>query len=173
MLESEDDRMYQVGEYVIYGVQGVCRILGTEKQLVKGKRTEYLVLEPLDRGASKFYLPTQNPSAMDKLQPTLSRQQMEELMNSDAIQEECWIREDNQRKLRYRELMATGDRISLLQMLAAVYRHKDEQSAAGKKFHQCDDNFMRDTEKLLCSEISLVMELDLKESREYLRNRLR
>lgn len=172
LLEAEDDHMYQVGEYVVYGIQGVCRILGTEKQLVNRKRTEYLVLEPLSRGASKFYLPTQNPSAMGKLQPLLSRQQMEELLASEEIRNDCWIREENLRKQHYRELLADGNRLSLLQMLAAVYRHKEEQAAAGKKFHQCDDNFMRDTEKLLCSEIGLVMELEAAQAREFLRSRL-
>ena len=173
LLEAEEGRMYQVGEYVVYGVQGVCRILGTEKQLVNRKRTEYLVLEPLDRGASKFYLPTQNPSAMGKLQPILTRRQMDDLLKSEELRKDCWIQEENLRKQRYRDLLSAGDRVSLLQMLAAVYHHKEEQAAAGKKFHQCDDSFMRDTEKLLCSEIGLVMELESVEAREYLRSRLR
>ena len=165
--------MYQVGEYVVYGVQGVCRVLGTEKQLVNRKRTEFLVLEPLARGESKFYLPTQNPTAMGKIQPILARQQMEQLLASMEIRQGCWIREENLRKQHYRNLLASGDRTLLLQMLTAVYQHRDEQDAAGKKFHQCDDNFMRDAEKLLCSEISLVMEMEVTQARDYLRTHLR
>ena len=165
--------MYQVGEYVVYGVQGVCRVLGTEKQLVNRKRTEFLVLEPLARGESKFYLPTQNPTAMGKIQPILARQQMEQLLASLEIRQGCWIREENLRKQHYRNLLTSGDRTLLLQMLAAVYQHRDEQDAAGKKFHQCDDNFMRDAEKLLCSEISLVMEMEVTQARDYLRTHLR
>lgn len=164
--------MYQVGEYVVYGVHGVCRVLGKEKQLVNRKRTEYLVLEPLTKGESKFYLPTQNPVAMGKLQPVLSRQELDELITSDEIRKDCWISEENLRKQHYRDLMAGGNRISLLQMLAALYRHKEEQAAAGKKFHQCDDNFLRDAEKLLCSEISLVMEMEPDQARAYLRSHL-
>ena len=36
-LESEDGDMYQIGEFVIYGIHGVCRVMGTEKQLVNRK----------------------------------------------------------------------------------------------------------------------------------------
>lgn len=172
LLGAEDDQMYQVGEYVVYGVQGVCRVLGTEKQLVNRKRTEYLVLEPLAKGESKFYVPTQNPAAMGKLRPLLSRQELEHLLGSDGIRMDCWIREENLRKQHYRDLMANCDRLSLLQMLSALYRHKDEQATAGKKFHQCDDNFLRDAEKLLCSEIALVLEMESAQAREYLRNHL-
>lgn len=164
--------MYQVGEYVVYGVQGVCRVLGTECQRINRKRTEYLVLEPITRGESKFYLPTENSAALAKLQPVLSRQELEELLNSEEIHKDCWIQEENQRKQHYRQLVASCDRISLVQMLAAVYRHKEEQAASGKKFHLCDDNFLRDAEKLICSEICLVMEMEPDQARQYLRSQL-
>lgn len=164
--------MYQVGEYVLYGVHGVCRVLGTEKQLINRKRTEYLILEPLSKGESKFYLPTQNPTVMGKLQRILSRQEIDDLLTSDEIRRDGWVPEENLRKQRYRELIAGGNRVAVAQMLTALYRHKEEQAAVGKKFHQCDDNFLRDAEKQLCSEISLVMQMDEFQARQYLRERL-
>ena len=164
--------MYQIGEYVVYGVQGVCRVLGTEKQLMNRKRVEYLVLEPINRGESKFYLPLQNQTAMEKLQPLLSKEELELLMKSDEIRSNCWIQVENLRKQHYRELMASGDRVALMQMLHALYRYKAELEETGKKFHQCDDNFLRDAEKLLCGEIGLVMGLEAIPSREYLREHL-
>ena len=56
--------MESMGEFVVYGVHGVCRILGTEKQLVNRKRAEFLVLEPLAQKGARFYLPVQNPAAL-------------------------------------------------------------------------------------------------------------
>lgn len=165
--------MYQNGEFVVYGIHGVCRVLGKEKQLVNRKRTEYLVLEPFNQNESKFYLPTQNPTAMGKLKAVLSRDELDALMSSEEIRQDCWIQEENLRKQHYRDLIGSGDRVALLRMVSSLYRYKDEQAAAGRKFHQCDDNFLRDAEKLLCSEISLVMELEPDQAREYLRNQLR
>jgi CarD family transcriptional regulator len=165
--------MYHGGEYVVYGVHGVCRVIGTEKQLVNRKRTEYLVLEPLVQQESRFYLPTQNPAAMAKLKTVLSRDELHQLMDSDEIRKDCWIQEENLRKQRYRDLIGSGERTALMRMVSSLYRYKDEQTAAGRKFHQCDDNFLRDAEKLLCSEISLVLELEPEQAREYLRNHLR
>lgn len=165
--------MYQSGEYVLYGIHGVCRVVGTEKQLINRKRTEFLVLEPLAQNESRFYLPTQNPTAMGKLKAVLSREEMLELLSSEQIRKDCWIREENQRKQYYRDLISSGDRTALLQMVSSLYRYKDEQMAAGRKFHQCDDNFLRDAEKLLSSEISLVMDFSPEEARDYLRSQLR
>ena len=165
--------MYQAGQYVIYGIHGACRVVGTEKQLVNRKRTEYLVLEPLYKSESKFYLPTQNPTALAKLKSVLSREELEVLISSEEIRGNCWIQEENLRKQHYRELTASGDRVELMQMVCALYRYKDEQMASGRKFHQCDDNFLRDAERQLCSEISLVMEMEPEQARDYLRTALR
>lgn len=164
--------MYQIGAYVVYGVQGVCRVLGKEKQLVNRKRIEYLVLEPLTRGESRYYLPTGNPTAMAKIQPLLTAQELTELLTSDEIRKDCWIKEENMRKQRYRDLIGSGDRIALLQMIHALYRYKEEQVAAGRKFHQCDDNFLRDAERLICSEISMVLSMQIDEAKDYLHSHI-
>ena len=59
--------MYQVGELVVYGMHGVCRVVSEEERLVDKKRLNYLVLEPLSNGNSRFLVPTQNAAAMAKL----------------------------------------------------------------------------------------------------------
>lgn len=164
--------MYQTGEFVVYGIHGVCRVEGLEKQLVNRKRTEYLVLEPLNRGESKYYVPTGNAVAMSKVRPVLTGEEMRALLASDEVREGYWITEENQRKLYYRELTGTGDRVSVMKMVSALYRYRAEQTAAGRKFHLSDENFLRDAEKLLVSEISLVLEMTPEEARDYLRQQL-
>jgi CarD family transcriptional regulator len=95
-----------------------------------------------------------------------------ELLSSDLIHQDDWIADENRRKQHYRELISGGDRVSLLRMVSNLYSYKNAQLAAGRKFHQSDDNFLRDAEKLLSSEISLVMDLSLEEARNYLRQQL-
>lgn len=165
--------MYQVGDWVVYGIHGVCRVAGTEKQLVNRKRIQYLVLEPMTQTESRFYLPTENPTAMAKLKTVLSKEALVELLTSDDVHQDAWIQEENQRKQYYRELIGSGDRVSLMKMVSTLYRYKAAQATAGRKFHQSDENFLRDAEKLLSSEIALVMELSPEEARDYLRDQLK
>ena len=165
--------MYQVGDCVLYGVHGICRVVGTEKQLINRRRTQYLILQPLNQAESKFYLPTENPAAMAKLKAILSREALIALLASEEVHQDGWIHDENQRKLYYRELIGSGDRISLMRMVAALYRYRQAQEKAGRKFHQSDDNFLRDAERLLVSEISLVLELSPEEARDYLRQQLK
>ena len=150
--------MYQNGDWVMYGIHGVCRVAGTEKQLVNRKRTQFLVLEPMTQSESRFYLPTENPTAMAKLKAVLSKDELSELLASDAVRQDAWIQEENHRKQHYRELIGSGDRVAIMKMVSTLYRYKIAQAEAGRKFHQSDENFLRDAEKLLASEIALVMD---------------
>lgn len=165
--------MFQIGDYVVYGAHGVCRVVGMEKQLVNRKRALFMVLEPIAQLESRFYLPTENPTAMAKLKAVLTRKELEELLASDLIRQDDWIQEENHRKQYYRELIGSGDRVALMKMVSNLYRYRQMQVAAGRKFHQSDDNFLRDAEKLLSSEIALVMGLSQEEARNYLRMQLK
>ena len=165
--------MCHFDDYVIYGIHGACRVLGREKQLVNKKRTEFLVLEPLVQSGSKYYVPADNPTAMAKLQAVLSQDELVKLLESDAVREDCWISDEGRRKQAYRELITSADRLRLMQMVGSLYRYRGVQEAAGRKFHLCDDNFLRDAERLLSSEISLVMNLPADEARDFLRKHLK
>ncbi len=164
--------MYHIGEQVVYGIHGVCRIVGQEERVMDRKRITYLVLEPLGQSGSRFMVPSHNPAAMAKLSRLLSRQELEELLGREELHAGTWNRDENQRKQSYRELISSGNRLALLQTCALLYRHRQEQQAAGRKVHMCDDNFLRDAEKLLCGEISLVLQTDADTAKQYLRQAL-
>ena len=138
-------KMYQVGELVVYGMHGVCRVVSEEERLVDKKRLNYLALEPLSNGNSRFLVPTQNAAAMAKLQ----------------------------RKQTYRELIGSGDRKKIMRMVHTLYRHKADQSASGRKIHLCDENFLHDAEKLLIGEISIVLHLEPEQARDYIHKKLK
>lgn len=164
--------MYVAGDRVLYGSHGVCRVTALEQRRIDKKLLTYLALEPEGQQGASYLVPTHNEAAMGKLSPVLSREELENLLASENIRSGQWVEDGNLRKTLYRELISSGDRERLLQMICALYRHKESRIAEGKKFHQTDDNFLRDAEKLICSEICFVLDLDVQQAREYLRSKL-
>lgn len=152
--------MYEIGEKVLYGIHGVCRISDREERMVDRVKRQYLVLEPVDQTGAKFYVPTHNEAALAKLRPLLTRKALEELLRSEDVKQDAWIADENVRKQSYRELISSGDRTALIRMVGALHRHKLEQIEAGRKFHLCDENFLRDAEKLLSAEFSMVLGIE-------------
>ena len=165
--------MFQVGDQVVYGIHGVCRVSGVESKIVDRKQVSYLVLEPVNQEGARYLVPSHNEVAMAKIRPMLTPEEMEALFVSDQIRQGEWIRDENLRKLTYRELITSGDRTGLRAMVCSLYQHKKTPSALGKKVHLADENFLRDAERLLIGEISMVMGMTCEEAKNLLRTRLK
>ena len=161
--------MFQIGDQVVYGIHGICRIVDLAERTVDRKKIPYFVLEPADQPGAQFFVPSQNPAALAKLRRVLDRQELDALLASQEVRQDCWIADENRRKQRYRELISGGDRVALLQMIGALHRHKKEQAEAGRKFHLCDENFLRDAERLLNAEFSLILGIQPSEVGAYIR----
>lgn len=164
--------MYKKGQKVVYGIHGVCCILDLEVKTVDRQKVEYYVLEPLEQPGARFYIPTQKPAAVAKLNPLLTRQELDELLQAQQSNKAAWVPEENLRKQRYRELIGSGDRAALIGMVGALHAHRQEQLSQGRKFHLCDENFLRDAEKLLSSEFSLVLGIPMEEVSAYIQSAL-
>ena len=160
--------MFQRGEQVVYGIHGVCNIIDIEARVVNRKKVEYFVLEPVSQAEARYYVPTQNQAAVAKLRPILTRQELEALLHSQETERDVWIADENARKQHYRELINSGDRAQLICMVRSLHNHRLRQLSQGRKFHLCDENFLRDAEKLLSSEFSLVLGIDPGEVGSYI-----
>lgn len=165
--------MYEIGDRILYGIHGVCRVTGFEKQLVDKKLQTYLVLEPEGQLGARFLIPTHKEVAMSKLRSILSPEELEALLHSREVRHDSWIPDENQRKQYYRDLIGSGDRTALMRMVYSIYRHKASQAASGRKCHICDENFLRDAEKLLSGEIAFVLSLEPSKARDHLRQQLK
>lgn len=164
--------MVQCGDMVVYGIHGVCRIVNVECRVVDRKAVEYFVLEPSNQPDAKFYIPTGNPAAVAKLRKLLTADALEALLDSEEVKADGWIANESVRKEKYRELISRADCAELIRMIRALYVHKQEQLAAGKKFHQCDENFLKDAERLISAEVSYVLDMPLNQVGEYIRSRI-
>lgn len=165
--------MFQVGDKVVYGAHGVCRVVNEEERLVDRKRLTYLALEPIGQHGARYLVPIQNAAAMAKLRRILSKEELETILQSEEVRADGWIKDENLRKQTYRELINSGDRARLICMVHTLYRHKAAQAAAGRKCHLCDENFLRDAEKLLNSEFAIVLNMESDQVRSYIRERFR
>lgn len=165
--------MYQVGDRFVYGIHGICAITALEERTVDKDKRLYYVLEPKDNGGTQFYVPVHNQAAVSKLRRLLTRQELDDLLSSQASREDDWISDENQRKQLYRDLIKSGDRAGLVSMLGRLYRHKQSCIEAGRKFHICDENFLRDAEKLIRSEFAEVLAIPPEQVGAYIRSAMR
>ena len=164
--------MYEIGQRVLYGIHGVCRIISVESMRFGKQRAKYYVLEPSNQPGARFYVPVANETAVAKLRPLLTQQELLDLLHCDRVRNALWIENENERKLYYREIINSGDREGLISVIGALHRHRQEQVAAGKKFHQSDENFLTDAQKLLNAEFAQVFCLEPKAVNAFIQKEL-
>ena len=164
--------MFQCGDRVVYGVHGVCNVSAIETQYVNRKRVEYYVLIPLNQPEDRFMVPTQNQVAVSKLRPLLTKEEIDALFSSNLPYDFVWISDEHKRKQKYRELVSIADRTNLIAMIRALRQHQIRQIESGRKFHMSDENFLRDAEKIICSEVAYVMGITQQDAIKYVEDML-
>lgn len=151
--------MFQINDTVLYGIQGAYKITGITTKKICGKTSQYYVLTPIDSSTCITYIPVGNEAVEKKMRPLLSADEIYKLIHSMPDTDELWITDDNQRKEKYKQILANGDRKELIQMIKALYIHKKEQRAKGRKLHIADEHFLKDAEKMLYNEFSVVLNI--------------
>ncbi len=164
--------MYQAGQQVVYGAHGVCTIVGTEARNVDRKTIEYFVLQPVQQPDSRYYVPSHNQNALAKMRPLMEKDALMALLQSKEIRTEAWIPDENRRKQYYRELITSLDLGAMIRMIHVLRQQRKQLLDTGKKFHLCDENFLRDAQRLLRTELLMVLDIPESELEGYLQNLL-
>ena len=164
--------MFQIGELVIYGTEGVCRITAVETMKVGTTRREYYVLKPVLRGSSTVYVPKDNEALRPKMRRLLSVSEIEELIRSVTQEETVWIEDNSERKAEYQKILAEGERTGLMRMIRALYERRRFLRGSGKQLRSGDDQLLRDAERLLNDEFAAVLEISPHEVPDYIRSKM-
>ena len=72
--------MFAIGEYIVYGNTGVCKVTETTKMAAPGTKDDrlYYTLEPVYDKGCRLFIPVDNQKV--KMRPILTKQEADELI---------------------------------------------------------------------------------------------
>lgn len=161
-----------IGTYVLYGKTGVCMV--QEKTSIKmGKESAfYYVLSPISDGRSAVYVPCDNEALVARIQPLMTREEID-LLLSDADDERLdWCDDRNQRMTFYRSVINSGDRRLLIRTICCLFRKKHEKQEQGKRLSSMDESTLQECMRLIDEEFSMVLNISRTEVVDYILERL-
>ena len=164
--------MFQVNDVVIYGSLGVCEIISIDDRKIDGTIKKYFVLRPNNDKNATFYVPTWNEKAWRKMRKVMTKEEVNALIDSMPRTSPAWIENESERKEAYKKILASGDQSAMISMLQALFIHKREREAAGKRLHVSDEHFMKDAEQLLYNEWQYVLNVDKQGLMDYIFERI-
>jgi CarD family transcriptional regulator len=147
----------------LFTVQRVSvKSLKRKKKTVCGMKKDYFVLKPVNEKGSTIFAPMDNPLVLNKMRRLLTKEQIHTLIDSMPEEKGVWIENENERKERYKNILAKGDPSELIQMIKAIYTHKTQREAEGKRLHMSDERFFKDAEQILYNEFQYVLDIKSK-----------
>jgi CarD family transcriptional regulator len=165
--------VYQLGDLILYGGTGVCRV--AEIVSKKPSRTEperlYYVLEPLYQTGS-ITTPVENGKVFTR--PVISREEANALIDQiPTIQVEAYYNQNLQQlESHYRAEMEGHSCLDLLRLTMSTYQKKTERERAKLKFGAIDRRYMERAEALLFGELAVALGIARESVRSYIQDRL-
>ncbi len=152
--------MYQVNDSIVYGTYGVCRITEITQRSFRGNKVDYYVLKPVHDDNSTFFVPVNNEALVEKMRCILSEDEIYRILRKTAEASVSWVEDAGTRKELFQQALSQGDRGEVLALIKALHLHQEELQQKGKHLHVADERFLRDAEKMLYDEFSLVLHID-------------
>ena len=164
--------MFKVNDTVLYGAEGVCRIDELTEKDFRGKRVKYYVLKPIYKTNSILDDPMENEELVGRMRTVPTQEEIRDILQKASQDESIWIEDEAERKVRYREILASGSSREIMQLIRTLYVHQKEQKAKGKKLHMAEERLLKEAEKLLCDEFALVLGMQQDQAISYIWDRL-
>ena len=160
--------MYQVGEMVIYGSEGVCRVeaIGPVNMQGASKDKEYYTLAPLYR-SGKIYIPVDTKVFM---RPVISRDAAMALIRSIP---DIQANVGSERNLRlrseqYHALISTHQCEDMVQIIKSAYSRQQSRHSHGDKPGQMDERYRKRAEDLLHGELAVALGMERDEVADFI-----
>ena len=164
--------MFEKGQYIIYGIRGVCEVMDITTIDRPGgpQGTLYYVLRPYYHQDSKIVTPVDSDKTV--IRPLLTREEALELIDRIQDVQEMEVTEDKQREERYKEALKTCDCRVWVSMIKALYLRRKDRIEQGKKMTDLDERYFKTAEENLYSELALSLGMSRDEMVDYIKERV-
>ena len=155
--------MFNVGDVVKYGVNGICRVSDITLRDFLGEKMEYYVLTPIDDRDMTYFVPTKNENLTSKMQYILSKDELFKLVGEAKDLKSEWIDSDKVRADVFGKILVSKDRRDLIALVRTIRDKKVELEAGGKKLHAVDERILHDAMRIIDGEFAAVLGIKPKE----------
>lgn len=155
--------MYQTGEWIIYGGEGVCRVeaVGPAPAAAMDQSKTYYTIKPLYHGGV-IYAPTDVPVRM---RPILTRQQAWKLLEDIPRMQSEYAHSNDPKETaaQYKAYLETYDCVNLLHLIRMIYIKNQEAILSKKGCGQTADRYLRRAKDLLHGELAVALQIPVDE----------
>lgn len=165
--QRADPGLYSVGDVIVYGSIGVCRVeaIGVPPVEAADAERTYYTLVPLYKGGH-IYAPVDTSTYM---RPVLSRAEALSLIRDIPSVDESTFETSQLGLLRehYQALLGSHDCLDLVHVIKSVYVKRRSLVENGKSLGQVEAQYVRQAEEMLYDELAVALDVPREEVKTY------
>lgn len=160
--------VYQIGDKVVCGNKGVCRIEDITELNISGvdKERQYYILKPLYMAASTVYVPVD--TAEKSLRNVMTSEEAKTLLH--RIPELPLVEVSNDKFLEqaYKECLKTDDCAQWIRIIKTISVREKKRQAAGRKITSVDSRYNKIAQDCVFGELAVVLGMSKEAVEEYI-----
>jgi len=164
--------MFDVGEFVVFGSDGVCQVESVGSLDMDGisKEKLFYTLIPVGKsGNGKIFAPVDGKKVT--IRRVVSREEANKLIDEIKGIGKLDITDEKKREERYKQVIQHCDLREVVQLIKEIHFRKEMRDAIGKKLTAIDERYYIMAENCLCSELSLPLEMEKSEIKDFIISR--
>lgn len=164
--------MFEVGDYIVYGINGVCKVekIGTVNVSGIPKDKMYYTLIPVYSKGSKVFTPMDNQKVI--MRSVISKEEALELIDSIKDMDLLWESNDKKREQVYKESIRKCDCKEWVRIIKTLYLKKQSRIAEGKKMSAGDERYLHLAEENLFGELAIPLQMEKEKVEEFITDRV-
>ncbi len=153
--------MFEKGDYIVYGTNGVCEVEDYMDVDEGGSARTYYVLTPVRTRGTRIYSPVNNKKVL--MRSIISRQEAAELLDSVEAAEVLALVDSRAQEQQYKDVLRTCSCEETLRLIKSIYKRMKEREAAGRKVTAVDEKYIYLAKDNLYNELAIVLDVDVEE----------
>lgn len=164
--------MFEIGEYIVYGNHGVCRVEDIGNLNIPGidKSRECYTLQPVFSKSSTLYTPVDNDKVL--MRRVMTNEEALELLEQIPYIPMLWIKNDKQREDVYREALKSHECTDWVKIIKTLHARRQERLSHGKKLTFTDEKYLNIAQNCLYGELSIALDMEKDKVEELVNERL-
>lgn len=164
--------MFETGDYVVYGHNGICQVMGVTTMDMPGisKERLYYILCPEGQKEGKIFTPVDNDKMV--LRKVMKQEDAEKLIAEIPSIEILEVMDEKRREEQYKECIKSCECRELIRIIKTIYLRKQERLSQGKKVTAVDERYLKMAEDNLYSELSILLGVPKNKMVEYISSKL-
>ncbi len=161
--------MFDIGEYVVFGTDGVCTVEAVGCLDIEGvsKEKVYYTLAPVGKkGSNRIFAPVDSKRVVMRRVITLD--EAKALIGKINEIKPLDVSDEKKREEAYKAALTSCDCVQIISLIKEIYRRKKARYAAGKKLPAVDERYCSMAENSLYSELSLPLNMEKDRVEEYI-----